>query len=231
VGLFASLGPPAPLRRDRGAGTGRLGRCGTVRSVSQDGPGEQRLVERLRAGDDDAFEELVRSHAGRMLAVARRFLRSEEDARDAVQDAFLSAFRSIERFEGQARLSTWLHRIVVNAALMKLRTRRRKPEKLIEDLLPGFLEDGHLAQPASEWQPLSDEMLMARETRELVRDAIEQLPENHRNVLMLRDIEGFDTEETAELMGISTNAVKTRLHRARQALRGLLEPHMRRSES
>lgn len=190
---------------------------------------ERELVARLRAGEDDAFAELVRSQGGRMLAVARRFLRSEEDARDAVQDAFLSAFRSIDRFEGGARLSTWLHRIVVNASLMKLRTRRRKPEKLIDDLLPGFLEDGHLAEPASEWQQLSDEALMRKETRRLILDSIQELPENHRNVLMLRDIEGFDTEETAEQMGVSVNAIKTRLHRARLALRGLLEPHLRRS--
>ena len=192
-------------------------------------PDERVLIERLRAGEDAAFEELVRTHGGRMLAVARRFLRGEEDARDAVQDAFLSAFRSVDRFEGQSRLSTWLHRIVVNAALMKLRTRRRKPEKLIDDLLPGFLEDGHLAEPASEWQELSDQALLRKELRELIRSSIDELPENHRNVLMLRDIEGLDTEETAELIGISANAVKTRLHRARLALRGQLEPHLRRS--
>src|SRR5215217_2188035 len=81
------------------------------------------LVARLKAGDADAYEELVRLHGGRMLAVARRFLRDDEAARDAVQDAFLSAFRGIGRFDGHAQVSTWLHRIVVNAALMRLRTR------------------------------------------------------------------------------------------------------------
>ena len=104
-----------------------------------------RLRERLLAGEEGAYEELVRRYGGRMLAVARRFLPVEEDARDAVQDAFLSAFRSIDRFEGHAQLSTWLHRIVVNASLMKLRTRRRHPEQSIEELLPGYLEDGHLS--------------------------------------------------------------------------------------
>ncbi len=101
--------------------------------IGADRSGEDGLLERLRSGDDAAFEQLVREHGGRMLAVARRFLRQEEDARDAVQDAFLSAYRALEDFEGNARLSTWLHRIVVNAALMKLRTRRRKPERSIED--------------------------------------------------------------------------------------------------
>jgi RNA polymerase sigma-70 factor (ECF subfamily) len=115
---------------------------------------EGALLARLKAGDDAAYDELVRAYGGRLLAVARRFLRSEDDARDAVQDAFLSAFRSIERFEGNARISTWLHRIVVNASLMKLRTRRRKPEQSIEELLPGFVEDGHMEAPASPWRPV-----------------------------------------------------------------------------
>lgn len=184
------------------------------------------LLERLRAGDEAAYEDLVRTHGGRMLAVARRFLPVEEDARDAVQDAFLSAFRSIDRFEGQARLSTWLHRIVVNACLMKLRTRRRKPEQSIEDLLPGYLEDGHLERPPSPWRVPDLDGAERRELRELILEAVRSLPDGYRNVLMLRDIEGLDTEETAGLLGISIGAVKTRLHRARQALRELLAPHL-----
>jgi RNA polymerase sigma-70 factor (ECF subfamily) len=191
---------------------------------------EAALLARLRAGEDAAYEELLRAHGGRLLAVARRFLRNEDDAQDALQDAFLAVFRSIDRFEGSARVSTWLHRIVVNAALMKLRTRRRKPETSIDDLLPDFLEDGHLANPATEWRKAPEAEVARRELRDLLLAKIHELPEGHRNVLLLRDIEDLDTEETARLMGISTAAVKTRLHRARLALRGLLEPHLRRSE-
>ena len=185
------------------------------------------LLERLRAGEDAAYEELVRAHTPRLLAVARRFLASEDDARDAVQEGFVSAFRGIEKFEGSARLSTWLHRIVVNAALMKLRTRRRKPEESIDDLLPGFLADGHMERPTGTWRKTALEDLERGELRSLVQEKIRELPEGHRNVLLLRDIEGLDTQETARLMEISTGAVKTRLHRARLALRGLLEPHLR----
>ena len=184
------------------------------------------LLERLRSGEEAAFEELVRRYGGRLLAVARRFLPVEEDARDAVQDAFLSAFRGLHSFEGHAQLSTWLHRIVVNASLMKLRTRRRKPEQSIEELLPGFLEDGHLERPASPWRSEDLDPAERTELRELVMRSIHSLPEGHRNVLLLRDIENLDTEEAAELLGISPGAVKTRLHRARQALRELLEPHL-----
>ncbi len=191
--------------------------------------GEAELVARLRAGSDAAYEELVRAQGTRLLAVARRLLRSEEDARDAVQDAFVSAFRSIDRFEGGSRLSTWLHRIVVNAALMKLRSQQRKPQTSIEDLLPRFLEDGHFAEPPAEWQQSADQALERRETRLLVRKAIDVLPESYRTVLLLRDIEGLDTAETAEALGVTPNAVKIRLHRARQALRGQLDEHMRES--
>jgi RNA polymerase sigma-70 factor (ECF subfamily) len=99
---------------------------------------ENPLLERLRSGEEKAYREFVEANIGRMLSVARRMLRSDEDARDAVQDAFLSAFRGLPQFEGTARLTTWLHQIVVNACLMKLRTRRRKPEDPIEALLPKF---------------------------------------------------------------------------------------------
>jgi len=192
---------------------------------------DKALVDRLRAGDEAAYEEIVRDYGGRLLAVARRFLRTEEDARDAVQDAFLSAFRSIDRFEGNARVSTWLHRIVVNASLMKLRTRRRKPEQPIDELLPGYLEDGHMTAPVSPWRETGDDPVERRELATVLDKAVEALPESYRNVLLLRDIEELDTEETAEVMGISPGAVKTRLHRARQALRELIEPDLREGDA
>lgn len=185
------------------------------------------LVTRLRAGDESAYEALVRRHGPRLLATARRLLRQEEDARDAVQDAFLQSFRGLDRFQGDARLSTWLHRIVVNASLMKLRTRRRKPESPIDDLLPRFREDGHQAEPAAPWRDTAHGRLERRETRDLVRRGIDALPETYRTVLVLRDIEGLDTAETSQALGIGAEAVKTRLHRARQALRQILDPHLR----
>jgi RNA polymerase sigma-70 factor (ECF subfamily) len=162
-----------------------------------------------------------------LLRVARRFLRSEEDARDVVQDAFVSAFRSMARFESGARLSTWLHRIVVNAALMKLRTQRRRPEEDIEEYLPRFREDGHPVQRSENWVETADTILERTELRQIVRDSIDALPDTYREVLLLRDIEELSTEEAAEALGVTPNAVKIRLHRARQALRTLLDPYMR----
>lgn len=189
---------------------------------------EAGLIERMRAGDDTAFEEVLALAGGRMLAVARRMLGREEDAQDAVQDAFLSAFKSLDRFDGRSRLTTWLHSIVVNACLMKLRTQRRRggPERAIEEFLPAFLEDGHQARDTPRWKPIEETGIEQRELRDLVRAKINELPEQYRVVLMLRDIEELSTEETAQALNMTVNAVKTRLHRARQALRGLLEPHM-----
>ena len=180
------------------------------------------LLARLRAGDDAAFGELVRSTSPRLLSTLRCMLRSEEDACDALQDTYLAAHRALQGFEGQARLSTWLHRIAVNAALMKLRSRRRHPETAIEDLLPQFEADGHrIVELPAAASSVEDELDDAAR-RAAVRRCIEALPDAHRTVLVLRDIEELDTEETAGLLGISTDATKMRLHRARQALRTLL---------
>ena len=182
------------------------------------------FLARLRAGDDAAYESLVRDCSGRLLAIARRMLRSEEDARDAVQDAFLQAFRGIDRFAGEARLTTWLSRIVVNVCLMRLRTRRRHPERPIEELLPRFQEDGHRVDPGPPWRPSGPDPAEDREVREHVRACIDELPEPYRTALVLRHIEELDVDDAAALLGIRPEAFKMRVHRARQALRELLDP-------
>ena len=188
---------------------------------------ETELIHGLRAGDNDAFDVLIKTYGGRMLSIARRFLRNEEDARDAVQDAFISIFRSIRTFEGNALLATWVHRVAVNAALMKLRSMsRRGDEESIEPLLPRFRADGHQIESSVPWRGV-DEVLESEELRRIVREAIEKLPASHRVVLLLRDIEELTPEETAESLGITRTAVKVRLHRGRQALRTLLDPHLK----
>jgi RNA polymerase sigma-70 factor (ECF subfamily) len=188
---------------------------------------EEQLVARLQAGDETAYEVLVRTYAGRLLAITRRMLASEEDARDAVQEVFISVFRNLGKFEGESRLSTWLHRVAVNTALMKLRTRRRHPEDPIDPLLPAFLADGHHEEQFRSWEEPADEALARQRRQALVRRCIDQLPEAYRTVLLLRDIQQLNTEETAAVLGDTANAVKIRLHRARQALRTLLDPHFR----
>jgi len=183
---------------------------------------EQVLLAGLKAGDEWAFEMLVRLHSGRLLAVARRFTRNDADAQDVLQSAYLSAFGALAGFEGASQLSTWLHRIVVNTSLMKIRSRRRKPEESIEALLPAFHTDGHHVEQFSDWGAPADQLLEQAQTRALVRQCIDELPENYRVVLMLRDIEELSTQEAADALGLTITTVKVRLHRARQALSTLL---------
>jgi RNA polymerase sigma-70 factor, ECF subfamily len=196
----------------------------SVRLRDPETDAQERFLERLRSGDELAYEELVRTHTGRLLATARHFLPRNEDAQDAVQEAFVSVFRSVGSFRGGSRLSTWLHRIVVNACLMKIRGASRRPEAPIDDYLPRFDETGHHAAPIEDWAICPEKALLSHETRERVRAAIETLPPSYRTVLVLRDIEELSTEETAEALSLTRTAVKVRLHRARLALRGLLSP-------
>ena len=214
------FGPAACMQPiDRPPHRLRVSTLASAAEASADGE----LLDRLRAGDEEAYEELVRTNGGRMLAVARRLLSSEEDARDAVQEAFLLAFRALAQFESGCRLSTWLHRIVVNAALMKLRSRRRHPEGSIEELLPRFDADGHRIPGDVAEDDLEDVKLEKDELRQVVRGCIARLPEHYRTVLVLRDIDELSTEEASELLNLSRDAVKTRLHRAREALQKLLQ--------
>lgn len=200
---------------------------GTGQATESTGSSDEAiLVARARDGDEEAFEAMVRRFGGRMLAAARRLLANDDDAEEALQDAFLSAFRSIHRFEGQSQLGTWLHRIAINAALMKLRSRKSRKDRSIEELLPSFDADGHRRDVRPEWQLTGEAILERSELRAMVREKIDLLPPDYRSILLLRDIEELSTDETAAVLGITRGAVKTRLHRARMALRGLLDPEL-----
>jgi RNA polymerase sigma-70 factor (ECF subfamily) len=189
---------------------------------------EAELLAALQAGEPQAYERFVRAHVARVKAVAVRYLRNEEDANDVVQETFLSAFKAIPRFEGKSQLSTWLHRIAVNAALMKLRTLERKGEASLEEdvdeLLPKFVGFGAHATPQRSFGELPEDGMMRQETQFFVHECIDKLPAMYRTALLLRDIEGYENDELAKHLGITVNAAKIRVHRARQALRTLLEP-------
>ena len=184
---------------------------------------ERALIGGLRSGDPASYERLAREYGGAMLAVARRFHRDEDDARDAVQDAFIAAFRAMRFFREDARLTTWLHRITVNACLMKLRSARRHPTSSLDDLLPRFDDTGHQAKPAGAWTDEIEAVLDTPNIRARVRGCIEKLPESYRAVLICRDLNEMDTAETGKALGLSVENVKTRLHRARRALKTLIE--------
>jgi RNA polymerase sigma-70 factor (ECF subfamily) len=198
--------------------------------VTTESAADQELIEGLRCGSGQAFERLVREQGPRMLATARRLLRCEHDAHDAVQDALLSAYRNVHTFTGASRLSTWLNRVVINASLMRRRSRRRfeREESLPDGLLPQFDADGRHALAVPPWrdEPSNGDassLAAAAELRARVRSCIDELPDAYRTVVLIRDIEGLDTAEAAATLGCSEGNVKTRLHRARQALRTLLK--------
>ena len=189
------------------------------------GPAEEDagLVQRLRAGEKLAQETFVQTYAPRALAVARRLLDDESDSADAVQDAFISALNHLDQFEGNARLATWFHRIVVNASLLRLRQRQRRKERSIEELLPTYDDNGHRRNPRPAWAQTPAELCEREELRHRVVAKIAELPATFRDILMWRDIEERSTRDIAQELEESEGTVRTRLHRARQALRSLLE--------
>lgn len=185
-------------------------------------PDDAALLARLRDGDRDAFRDLVIRHGGRMFAAAQRIVDPDE-AWDCVQEGFLQAHRKIHTFKGNSALSTWLHRIAVNAALSRIRKRSHQNEVLMEDLMPVFDDTGCRVEPS--YTRLDDpDPAEQTEMRLALVDAVSQLPEEFREIVLLRDVQELNTEETAEELGISVAAVRTRLHRARAALKKMLEP-------
>ena len=175
-------------------------------------------------------ESLVREHIGWMLALAQRMLGDHALAEDVVQEAFINVFRALDDFQQRASLKTWLHRITVNTALMKLRQLKRLAEQPIDALLPEF--DRYDCRLETPWNKLEtvETILADEQRRNLIHKKIHQLPDAYRIVLLLRDIEDYTTREVADLLAISEANVKIRLHRARTALKKLLEPLLRGEE-
>lgn len=184
---------------------------------------EAALIARLRRRDTEALEILMERHAARVYRVAFGITRNDADAEEVVQDVFLSLFEKIAAFEERAALGTWLYRVATNTALLRRRGKRLELEVSLEDQLPTFREDGHRAGERSfllaDWSASAEDGLLSDETRALVRRAIDMLPPHYRAVVMLRDVEELSNEETAEILGEPVSSVKSRLHRARMALR------------
>jgi RNA polymerase sigma-70 factor (ECF subfamily) len=175
------------------------------------------LLARLKAGDQSAYAQLVESNASPIYRLALRMMGNQEDAEDVLQETFLSAFKSIDRFEGRSSLSTWLYRIASNAALMRLR--RNEPDQVSVDE-PVERDDGELMpRQFFDFCCLPEDDFLRDEAREQMNRAIDELPSTLRGVFVLRDVEGFSTAETAEALNLSESAVKSRLMRARLKLR------------
>jgi RNA polymerase sigma-70 factor (ECF subfamily) len=178
---------------------------------------DEQLVELARNGDETAFPKLVKRYSRRILRVARNITNNDEDAEDVLQESFLKAYTHLDGFQGNSKFYTWLVRIAMNEALMKLRKRRTgKMVSLDEELSTG---EDTVVREVAVWDGTPEDRYSQEELREILDRTIASLPEGFRTVFVLRDVEELSTEETAEMLGLSIPAVKSRLLRARLQLR------------
>src|SRR5271169_710175 len=181
------------------------------------------LVRAAKHGDMDAFEQLLRRHQARVFRIAQNITRSCEDAEEIAQETFLKVYQNLGRFEERSRFSTWLTRIAVNTALMKVRKRRGC------ETVPSHENDAEdpivSPQEIADWRPNPEQLYGRRELRAILTGALATLPQSYSTVFLLQDVEGFSTKDTAEALGLTITAVKARLMRARLQLRERLSMH------
>jgi RNA polymerase sigma-70 factor (ECF subfamily) len=183
------------------------------------------LVQAAKKGDLEAFSDLVKRYDRNIFRIAQHITHNEEDAQDVVQEAFLKAYQNLEQFQGNSKFYTWLVRIAVNEALMKLRRRRSdKTVSLDEDVVT---EEGSMPREVADWSPNPEQLYGQSELGDILKKTIQGLPPGFRTVFVLRDVEGLSTEETAEMLGLSIPAVKSRLLRARLQLRERLAKYFK----
>ncbi|HEV2927296.1 MAG TPA: sigma-70 family RNA polymerase sigma factor, partial [Propionibacteriaceae bacterium] len=186
---------------------------------------DDELVVLARKRDVAAFEELISRHEEKLYRLAMRFVRNETDAREILQETFLSAWRNLDSFQGKAQFASWIYRVAVNASLMLLRSHKRHPQIAIDEVGVEALDQAaqDIAVPTmginDDWSKRPDEQFQTAELRHHLQVAVDRLPETQRSVFLLRDVDGLSTEETGETLGVTVPTVKTRLHRARLALR------------
>lgn len=182
------------------------------------------LIDRLVDGDQHAFEELIRLYGARLLLKAEQMLGCPDEAKDCVQECYIKVHRNIGTFRQEADIFSWMYRILVNTCLKKMRKRSAAPLESLDELQPTFDQNGCRIEPLWQTLPSTEEILEKKGARQQVLSAIQSLPHTYRDVLYLRDIEGHNTAEVAEMLSLSTSATKVRLHRARAALKKILEP-------
>jgi RNA polymerase sigma-70 factor, ECF subfamily len=190
---------------------------------------ELALVQAAKAGDVSAFEQLVKRYDRNVFRIAQHITQNREDAEDVVQDAFLKAYENLEQFQGQSKFYTWLVRIAVNEALMKLR--RRRPERMVSLDEEVKTEEDSIPREVADWSPNPEQLYSQSELRDILSKTIQGLPPSFRTVFVLRDVEGLSTEETAEALDLSIPAVKSRLLRARLQLRERLNRYFKKRQS
>jgi RNA polymerase sigma-70 factor (ECF subfamily) len=203
----------------------------TIKQVNEQEPvtEELTLVNAARTGDVGAFEDLVRRYDRNVFRIAQHITQNREDAEDVVQDAFLKAYQNLPQFQGQSKFYTWLVRIAVNEALMKLR--KRRPERFVSLDEDVKTEEDSMPREIADWSPNPEQMYNQAELKDILGKTIQGLPAGFRTVFVLRDVEGLSTEETAEALDLSIPAVKSRLLRARLQLRERLNKYFKTRKS
>lgn len=184
------------------------------------------LLEELRKGSPEAVEALFERFHGKIYGLAMSILKNESDAEEAAQDVFLTVFRKADTFQGNSALYSWIYRICVNACLMRLRGKRRQETVSIEEFMPVFTEEGKHAGSVEAWGKEVERKMLNKELGQMIRKFTEDLSEKYRVVFVLSDVEGLSNEETAQILGLSVPAVKSRLHRARLYLREKLSRYL-----
>jgi RNA polymerase sigma-70 factor (ECF subfamily) len=185
-----------------------------------DGDADAGLVAALRRGDPEAAEALVERFGDRIYRLARRITGVIGDAEEVAQDALWTIMRRIDTFKGESAFGSWVYRIATNAALQKLRARRRTPHGIaLDDVVPALDPEGRHFEPMGDWSNSVDERALQGELRDVLTRAIDALPDDYRVALVLHDVDGRSNREIAEVLGISLAAVKSRVHRARLFVR------------
>lgn len=197
----------------------------TIQRKAGEDTGELVLVQSAKKGDLEAFSELVKRYDRNIFRIAQHITHNEEDAQDVVQDAFLKAYQNLDQFQGNSKFYTWLVRIAVNEALMKLRRRRTDRTVSIDEDVE--TEEGSMPREVADWGPNPEQLYGQSELSDILKKTIQGLPPGFRTVFVLRDVEGLSTEETAEMLGLSIPAVKSRLLRARLQLRDRLAKYFK----
>jgi len=187
---------------------------------------ESALVAQAKAGDQNAFGELVQRYERKIYRLAKNITRNDEDAEDVLQDTFLKAYTHLDNFKGDSKFYTWIVRIAVNEALMRLR--KRKTDRSVPLDEPVELGEETVQREIAVWEDNPEQQYSQEEWRKILDEAVDSLKPDFRTVFVLRDIEELSTEETAETLGISVPAVKSRLLRARLALRERLTRQFKR---
>lgn len=177
------------------------------------------MVDRLRRRETGAAEALIDRYGAWIHRVADRFLNDRRDSEEVTQDVLLTVIQKIDTFKGDAAFSSWIYRIAANAAYARLRARRGRQEVPIDSFLPVFDDEGRHAGRVADWSRQLEDPAAAREARDAIERALRTLPDDYRVVLVLRDIEQLTNDEAADALGLNVTAVKSRLHRARLALR------------